>query len=127
MGIDHAAENFGFTKVAHKNKFKYMYTKFMTIVQNEYRNNSKCQENPQVGHDFACLTVCTLKTVEDLMGFYTARTNDSILGKDGCPNSAYEDSRKVPFIKRMNGLQAWLSSYGNEEFKGKLPQWAVNF
>ena len=57
-----------------------MYIKFMSIVQNEYRNNPKCQENQQVGHDFACLTVCTLKTVESLMGFYTARTRDSILG-----------------------------------------------
>ena len=67
-------------KAAHKNKFKYMYIKFMSIVQNEYRNNPKCQENQQVGHDFACLTVCTLKTAENLMDFYTARTRDSILG-----------------------------------------------
>ena len=50
-----------------------------------------------------------------------------ISGKDGCPNSAYEDERKIPFIKRMEGLQAWLSSYGNEDSGVKLPQWALNF
>ena len=78
--IDYATENGGFTKTSHKNKFKYTFTKFMTIMQNEYRESEQCQESV-VNDDFDCLTVCLAKSPAELMSFYFARLGDSVLRK----------------------------------------------
>ena len=78
--IDYATQNGGFTKNSHKNKFKFTYTKWMTIMQNEYRESEQCQESV-VNDDFDCLTVCLAKSPSELMSFYFARLGDSVLGK----------------------------------------------
>ena len=81
--INYATENSGFTKKSHKNKFKYFYTKWMSIIQNEYRESEECQASVAVSNQqtFNCLTVCLATDTESLMGFYFARLGDSVYSK----------------------------------------------
>jgi len=79
--IDFAIENSGFTKKSHKMKFKYFYTKWMSIIQNEYRESEQCQASVGSQDTFDCLTVCVATDADRLMSFYFARLGDSILSK----------------------------------------------
>ena len=154
--IDYATENGGFTKTSHKNKFKYTYIKFMTIMQNEYRKSEECQESVGINDDIACQTVCLAKSPAELMGFYFARLGDSILrkfshllykifeasprkcvitllfiGRPGCENAKYTPPRKSPLEKQMDGMNNWLSildlSNADERSAGFwLPKWAAD-
>ena len=85
--IHFATENAGFTRNSHKKKFKYFYIKWMSIIQNEYRESEQCQASVGVsGQDtFDCLTVCVATHTTNLMDFYFARLGDSILSKSLVP------------------------------------------
>ena len=62
-------------------KFKYFYTKWMSIIQNEYRESEQCQASVGSQDTFDCLTVCVATDANRLMSFYFARLGDSILSK----------------------------------------------
>merc|ERR1712046_255842 len=132
--IDYATENSGFAKNSHKNKFKYLYTKWMTIMQNEYRESEQCQESVSRQSEFDCLTVCLADTPGELMDFYFARLGDSVLGREGCANKEDTPPNRQPVImKAMNGFNNWLSQALPDGDKKKersadfwLPKWAAN-
>ena len=64
------------TKQSHKNKFKYLYIKLMSIIQNDVRNFPACRE-AQNDSGFACMTICTLNEIDHLTNWWEARLGDS--------------------------------------------------
>ena len=65
-----------FTTQSHKNKFKYLYIKLMSTIQNDVRNFPACRE-AQNDSGFACMTICTLNEVDHLTNWWEARLGDS--------------------------------------------------
>ena len=64
------------TKQSHKNKFKYLYIKLMSTMQNDVRNLPACREAVN-DSGFACMTICTLNKISDLTLWWHSRLGDS--------------------------------------------------
>jgi len=130
--IDYATENGGFTKKSQKNAFKYKYVKYMSMIQNEYRESEQCQASVGARENFDCLTVCVSKTPGELVSFYYARLGDTILGREGCANSETPSNKQPLVLKQMDGLNNWLSTVLPQNDRSAtaddfwLPKWAEN-
>lgn len=129
--IDFATENSGFTKKSYKNKYKYFYTKWMSIIQNEYRESEQCQASVGARDTFDCLTVCLATSTGAQMGFYFARLGDSVRGREGCANSETPPNKEPQVTKQMDGLNNWLTMVLSSDSDDRsadfwLPKWAEN-